>query len=215
MALVYHFIKEKYGIESIEQQRLKVSTITNLNDPFELLCIDTSKKEVRKKLIELKKQFASKFGILCYSKSWQNPVQWSHYADRHKGMCLGFSIPQNKLVDVQYEREKLFASNYINEDKIDMELVIKIIKTKYYHWQYENEVRQFVPLGQPKENGLFYVDFSSELVLNKIIIGANSKLTKTMINNIQGVDENIKVIKARPSFKKFEIVQQKKLSLWR
>ena len=26
-------------------------------------------------------------GMLCFSKGWHNPVQWSHYTDKHKGIC--------------------------------------------------------------------------------------------------------------------------------
>lgn len=35
--LFYHFTKGKYGLEDIRLRRLKIATINQLNDPFELL----------------------------------------------------------------------------------------------------------------------------------------------------------------------------------
>ena len=31
--------------------------------------------------------------ILCFSRNWDNLLLWSHYGDRHMGVCLGFDIP--------------------------------------------------------------------------------------------------------------------------
>jgi hypothetical protein len=43
--------------------------------------------------------------MLCFSRDWHNPVQWSHYADKHRGICLGFDVPDSLLVPVQYTKE--------------------------------------------------------------------------------------------------------------
>src|SRR5574337_2128898 len=31
-------------------------------------------------------------GISCFSKSFNKTLMWSHYADKHAGVCLGFTI---------------------------------------------------------------------------------------------------------------------------
>jgi hypothetical protein len=36
---VYHFLPAKYALDDIEKQRLKISEIDQLNDPFELWCV--------------------------------------------------------------------------------------------------------------------------------------------------------------------------------
>jgi hypothetical protein len=34
---LYHFIRERFGLEAIRDSRLKISRINELNDPFEFL----------------------------------------------------------------------------------------------------------------------------------------------------------------------------------
>lgn len=31
-------------------------------------------------------------GICCFSALFDHPLMWSHYADKHKGVCLGFHL---------------------------------------------------------------------------------------------------------------------------
>ncbi len=26
--------------------------------------------------------------------AWSNPVIWAHYGDKHRGLCLGFEVPE-------------------------------------------------------------------------------------------------------------------------
>lgn len=39
---VYKFTLAQYGISSLQEKRLKVSTIADLNDPFDLCALDTT-----------------------------------------------------------------------------------------------------------------------------------------------------------------------------
>ncbi|MEH6544589.1 MAG: DUF2971 domain-containing protein [Porticoccaceae bacterium] len=111
---VFHFRDEKYGIKSIKDRRLKISRIMELNDPFEFPGADLSNPEFRKAINKTKKQISNNTGILCHSKDWHNPVQWSHYADNHKGVCLGFEISKRWLAKVEYADERLSISGTID-----------------------------------------------------------------------------------------------------
>jgi len=88
---VYHFINRKYGLQALRRKRLKVSLIDQLNDPFELLGIASHNPDERQAFADVKTGLARYSGILCFSSKWSNPVQWSHYGDRHKGLCLVFT----------------------------------------------------------------------------------------------------------------------------
>ena len=106
---LYHFINAQYGLEDLREQRLKIALIMELNDPFEFLGVDLSKRESCKVMEKIKEDLSKICGILCFSKSWDNPVQWSHYADGHKGLCLGFDIPDDPglLAKVKYAGKRL------------------------------------------------------------------------------------------------------------
>jgi len=41
-------------------------------------------------------------GVMCFSSTWKNPVMWSHYADQHRGICLGFEVPDVYRKKIKY-----------------------------------------------------------------------------------------------------------------
>jgi hypothetical protein len=63
-----------------------------MNDPFELLGGLSSDPELRDHLTALLSHLNNWCGVLCFSQDWQNPLLWSHYGDKHKGICLGLDI---------------------------------------------------------------------------------------------------------------------------
>jgi hypothetical protein len=157
---LFHFINLEYGLDDIRRRRLKISLIPDLNDPFELLSIELSNRDLRQAIRAAIEGISKNGGILCFSKRWSNPVQWSHYADRHRGLCLGFEIPDSLLLPVSYatgrlisEANQLLTTNCAaNED--NEAAVLKLLSTKYSHWKYENEMRCFVSLlDKDPENG--------------------------------------------------------------
>lgn len=86
--ILYHFMDEQYGVKNLENKRIKVSTFNRINDPFELQNIWTNDLMKRRALEQTKRTVTSNYGVLCFSKSWSNPVQWSHYANKHQGICI-------------------------------------------------------------------------------------------------------------------------------
>jgi hypothetical protein len=82
----------KFGLQAIRRQRLKIARITELNDPFEFLQVASANPKTRARYQYVKRALSAYMGLLCFSESWRNPVQWSHYAQSHKGVCLGFDI---------------------------------------------------------------------------------------------------------------------------
>jgi hypothetical protein len=186
---VYHFINKEYGMEDLRWRRLKIATLNELNDPFEFYGVDLSDEIIRSGFKKMKDELSRTRGLLCFSRDWHNPVQWSHYADKHKGLCLGFEVPSEHFGSVNYSRNR-FSVNpelLLNYRQLDLETQIKLLFTKYVHWKYEDEMRAFVALEEtdPDKN-MYFKRFSSELNLVQVIVGAESTVTRDEISNVLG-----------------------------
>ena len=38
-------------------------------------------------------------GVICFSGRWDSVLMWSHYANYHKGFCLGFNLEKLKALE--------------------------------------------------------------------------------------------------------------------
>ena len=112
---LYHFINEKYGLESLRLNRLKIAHIDQLNDPFEFLGVELSNSGNRELFYHLKQVASEEFGILCFSASYRNPALWAHYADNHKGLCLGFDIQAEYCRKVHYSETRLSIDEFMDQ----------------------------------------------------------------------------------------------------
>lgn len=215
---VFHFINRQFGLEDLRRRRIKIATLGDLNDPFELFCIDLSNKELRFAFRRMKDKLAASSGMLCFSRSWQNPVQWSHYAEKHKGLCLGFDVPDNTLLEVSYTGKRLAdeANAIVASGRSDKETMKRFLSTKYRHWSYENEVRCFFALEEAdRETGLFFADFSPTLILKQVIVGSASTINRHELADALGdLAGSVEAFQARLAFKSFRVVRQHKESLW-
>ena len=110
---VYHFINTQYGLQVLLERRLKIARAHELNDPFEFMGMDLSEDTLREAMESMKDYYDRALGILCFSERWDNPVQWAHYADGHKGLCLGFDIPDEALTEVNYVDERMSVDEFL------------------------------------------------------------------------------------------------------
>lgn len=208
--LLFHFADENYGLKDIRERRVKIARIDKLNDPFEFLGADLSDPERRNVLKRTKSELAKERGLLCFSKSWNNPVLWSHYANNHKGICMGFDIPGSLPRQVTYVN-----SRFNWPTKVDEDFTRQLLFTKFVHWSYEDEYRVYTTLER-SEDGICYADFGDKLRLKKVIVGSESEITRNQIADALGeLSTQVEVFKARAAFKSFRIVRNKDPSLWR
>ena len=210
---VYHYLKAEHGLDDIARKRLKISRLSDLNDPFELLSTEMRNREWRKLFNELKNDISEKFGVLCFSRNWHNPLLWSHYADKHKGMCLGFDVPRSYLMEMTYSGRRLLMSieNEMKKFKLDEEFMKKMLSTKYKDWKYEDEVRLFLNLEeQDLETSHYFKEFSEEIALKQIILGQRCEFTKTEVEKrLSSYGKDVQVIPARLAFGSFRVVRDK------
>ena len=108
---IYYFTNEEIGLENLEYQRLKVARINDLNDPFEYVSVDLSEANDRIAFELTKEELNETKGTIGFSQDWQNPLLWGHYADKNKGLCIGFDVPDDsniyKAITYFKEREKI------------------------------------------------------------------------------------------------------------
>lgn len=134
----YNLTTSMHGIGNIALKRLKISRLRDLNDPYELLAFEESERQARADSRQWKTAFDEKYGLLCFSRSWKNPVLWSHYAEKHRGICLGFDLHKSCVVEVTYTPKRIPA-RFKNGDRtkgLDEDFVKDLLRTKFEHWTY-------------------------------------------------------------------------------
>src|SRR5262249_15201380 len=213
---LYHFLAEKYALDDLKRKRLKLSRLADMNDPFELLGAALKTKRLRTAFSGYHADMDQRYGALCFCPTWTDPVVWSHYADRHRGMCFGFDVPKRMALPISYNAERLEIDieRQLAKDSRDTKLGLKLLTTKYSGWEYENEVRVVGRLNQSDpETGMYFCDFGPHLVLKEIVLGARSTLRRRDIVPLVP-DGGVVIRKARLAFQKFSIVPQRNLKLW-
>lgn len=126
---------------------------------------------VYKKALKQKKK---DFKVSCFSEVSDDVLMWSHYADRHKGLCLGFDL---NILCPEYV---LYPVNYID----DVQQIDGMANTPYVfyywvtfkasRWKYEKEIRAV------SKNGLSIIPFPKD-ALREVTFGCN--VTMSTINS--------------------------------
>ena len=210
---VYYLTGAQFALSNLALRRIKVSRFSDLNDPFELLAVDINNKEYRPAIRSTKEEINNSKGLVCFSRSWSNPLMWGHYGERHTGICLGFDVPDEMLADVIYAKKllKLEIDKKTKKPMLTEEVMKKLLLTKFYDWQYENEVRLFVELDHDTiESGKYFYSFSNDLILREVILGPHCELPIEGVRNIvASFTPSVRVIKSRIAFTKFEVRENK------
>jgi hypothetical protein len=196
---LYHFIDLRWGLDDIYRKRIKLSEFDLLNDPAELRGVKLPDEKIMRFMID---NFRAEHGLVSRSNEWENPLLWSHYAEKHKGLCFGFDINDDDVWDVTYKPwvETLDCHDLLREiedirripghktpsaDLVDrFNWITKaILSTKFQDWHYEDEARVITTL-ETRENGVCYKEFGDQLQLREVILGSRCTLTKTEMESI-------------------------------
>lgn len=168
--MVYKYMSTERFFEHIDEYldgKLYFAGWDDLNDPMEgYFSINKNENTSLKCVL---KDVKYEYKICTTSESYSNFLLWSHYADKHKGVCLGIEIEeqecQNECIThsiVCYVEETLYLR------KIEQPLepqIEEILNTKMDFWKYEEEYRFF---KRVTSSGMLKIGN-----LNKIILGKN------------------------------------------
>lgn len=207
---LYKFYPLISALRNLQQRRLKVSLLDELNDPFEFLNLQLPDRDVRDAWHKARSQVFLDKGIICFSDNWRSPLMWAHYADSHRGLALGFDVPREYAIPVTYRKERApFRYHQLSTDQ-RLSLIKDSVATKFAHWEYEREYRLIVPLGKSEtinETKMYFEDFGTALELREVVIGARSDATTAAIREATS-NSHLKVTTSRVAFNSFEIVKQ-------
>ena len=109
------------------------------------------KSELQKTILEtlynIRLEKFAKIGVCCFSKSNDNLLMWSYYADSHHGICLEFDSryePFSKAFNVEYKSEiPDVNSDLLFEEEDNAESIKKLLSFKSIDWKHEEEMRIF------------------------------------------------------------------------
>jgi len=206
---LFHYLSATHALSSLRDQRLKIARISELNDPFEMLCADMRDTKARRALREVKDRISAKCGYLCFSRDWTNLLMWSHYADKHRGAVLEVEIAEDSAMPVDYQKSrvqwdarKIMASGGFTGKHVDV-----LATTKSMHWEYEKEVRVAAALEEDTRDdaGRYFCSVD----IKGIVLGEFSDLSLEQIRNTLRPGHRITVTRARLAFKTFSIVRRK------
>jgi hypothetical protein len=211
---VYHFIPPEHAESTITNRSLKVTRFAEANDPFELLALRIAGKAQKLAALEYRELFDEKNGMLCFSRNWTSPALWSHYASRHKGVCLGFDLDRSNAHEVKYARDRvaLDMENQAGFNVLPDHDKLRLFATKSLHWEYEAEMRFFVDLSRAiARDGMHFWPFSEELVLREVILGPSCTLPTDHVRAITNTyPHSVVVFNARLAVHSFNIVPKEK-----
>lgn len=212
---VYYMTSAQHALSNLEHRRLKVAEFADMNDPFECLAVEMSNKQLRRGFTAVRDHMVKNRGAICFSRGYRNPVLWSHYADKHRGACLGFDVSTHLLGPISYDAKRLpdVLETLMGGDRdAKEEAVRRVLTTKYDDWRYEDEMRLFSSLNdRDAKTGLCFVDFSADLRLAEVLLGQRfngslERFRQVLAKGFPGV----RAKQMRLAFRSFAVVHQLK-----
>lgn len=200
--IVYQYANYDVSLNDILlKQTLRFSDPITFNDPFDcnekLLQINSSdilieetilnlsikpsrqeKRELKRKFkdprnqSEILKNKRKEYKLSCFSENYNEILMWSHYAEKHSGICVGFNFPHHYK-----DKFILCPVKYIHELKplegtIDVHRVILYwLTTKSICWKHEEEIRAIAKCKNKHEKHEI-INFDSSYI-KEIIFGCN------------------------------------------
>ena len=203
-------------MKALWEKRLKVAKYSDVNDPFELLPFNVQKKKTRAFWKDKVASFIDvNWGFLCFSEDWQTTLMWSHYGEKHTGICLGFDVPADQAIKIRY-------IDVPRPDPLDHKQALKgvtnelfedAMRFKYSGWSYEREWRLRVPLIKSVD-GIFYRHFDDALHLREVILGPRCSLTsEEVVEAVISPPLDVEIFQARAAFGRFEICRQELIDM--
>ena len=202
---LYHLLPADHALDDLVKGRLKIAEIPNLNDPFELWASGQRDPKVREPLRRWKSDMSKRFGLLCFSAEKDNPVLWSHYADRHKGICLGFEVRDAVVDPMNYVESRTELRPPLTEA-----YVRELLFTKYFGWGYEKEWRSWCLLEEPDSSasGYYFKAFDDDLQIREVIAGPLCDVSRRAIEDaLRSSSWSVDIQKARLAFRSFRVVK--------
>lgn len=155
------------------QETVNRSFSTELNEKLEV--VKQNLRESENVAITIKQE-KDKYRLSCFSKKRDKVLMWSHYADKHNGICVGFKFPYDHP-----EKFVLCNAKYLKKiEPLDgnvsfFEASLHWITSKSKLWCYEDEVRAIFKTSSMENLELLNFD---RTYINEILFGCNVSIVR-------------------------------------
>jgi len=180
------------------------------------------KPKLRKKLESKMEPYFSneglrdQIGVCCLSKNPLNLLMWAHYATRHTGFVVEFSIPIKSTLSDDLNCLVPFPVEYKKEKPIVGEVKVRdFFLTKGKDWEYEQEERVLdFDRGIDSEKGYKIHPYDRKQILKSVIAGMRMSDNDFVVlkNTVDAVNTelgtNVAVHKAKSLQGKFALFVQ-------
>ena len=205
-------------IKSILNEQLWLSHTNSFNDP-----VDPSIKQF-KKYKEDYDYLLDSIKVGCLTTKNDNTLMWSHYADKHRGICIEYDIGKinekyNLIINkvnynmpiitnkVNYSIPIITNKSIVDNETLEIDNIKRLIElfyTKSEEWKYEKEYRILYYDKERKKDGILI-----DCPIKSISFGTetsedNKKLIRKIIKNKKGNKIEFKEAKFKQD-KLFEI----------
>lgn len=147
-------------------------------------------------------------GVFSLAQRANCPLMWSQYGDQHRGLCLGYSVPQAAKGDVhkiQYGGSRLeqasdvaamLAGDTDARGRVDQAVLLKKAKP----WAYESEWRLIGPRGEQ----------NSPLELEEVVFGMRcpSAVMYAVIQALANRDRPVRFFEIREIWGRFLLAKR-------
>ena len=171
---LYHFTHTKWALVATKHKRLKASALDALNDVFENFAYQsqTLDEEETAKYFQWRISQDDRYSsrLLCLSETCADPLMWGHYADKGRGVCLGFDV--KGAIRIEYNRYRVEPGCPIRKKSLigfGEQVFVKSNK-----WEYEREWRIWEMVHRLHlcpTTGFYFFPFGPDLKLREILIG--------------------------------------------
>jgi len=201
----------------IARLRSKPETLKDFSDSLskiELLSVEYFDKLAEKHLEEINDHF-QRYRILCVTHTNTSHEMWQKYAKNHEGIVVEIEPNYEKdsmykcfkkvnykedppvlFPDVYGYIENTLFSDDLGRDEFLREVIDRIVYTKTTDWEYEEEYRLAIPLGENEEdyNTLpYHPEELAKIYLGKNIDeGVRNRVVKTALT----INRNVQIFQA-------------------
>ena len=133
-------------------------------------------------------------------ESYKNMLMWSHYADSHKGVAIGYKFTESFIGKYLYQVKYSEILSLTKNTTCIEEVIEGYFLNKTQDWSYENEYRI---IALSKENtDPFFLDFSEGVEIAEVIFGLECAYDQKKVIHTLAKASN-------PSINFFEIYKNK------
>jgi len=176
--ILYKYMPEPYSL--LDEGYIRATQLSALNDPFEGIYYERGLRNLSqavgdryKDTVRYVQEHIKKVGVICLTEAKDNLLMWSHYANNHKGIAVGFFCPEindpeyflfkkvhSRLggydMDVSLARVRYRNQTRFKIDRFDYDggfddglasYIREILRHKGDSWIYEKEHRFIFPLS--------------------------------------------------------------------